>query len=85
MTHCAASLPAVFIMAATAAAAAVPLCSCWVYQKLSCWVGSQAAHTAAHTLKRPASPAFLTQLTWTVLSGETLMDGKCVASSPAVN
>lgn len=41
MTHGTASLPAVFIVAA----AVVPFCSCWVYQKPSCWVGTQAAHT----------------------------------------
>lgn len=49
MTHCTTSLPAIFIVAA--AAAVVPLCSCWVYQKLSCWVGSQAAHTCSPHMK----------------------------------
>lgn len=41
MTHSMASLPVVFIVAA----AAVPFCSCWVYQKPPRRVGTQAAHT----------------------------------------
>lgn len=71
MTHGTASLPAVFIVAA----AVVPFCSCWVYQKPSCWVGTQAAHTC---ISYPAGilppPALLPLHAWTIRSGETPTD-----------
>jgi len=72
MTHGVASLPAVFIVAA---AAAVPLCGCWVYQEPLRWVGPPGSPRLRPLACRyPASHALLHWLSWTILSGETPTD-----------